>query len=332
MIDILEALEWLNKFDKSHLNGTNQQLLAIAKNRRTADGAVADILRAAVTQAKTAPQDALDYSETLMSCAAVELDRGFKEQARDHIREARKFYQDQRDPHGEAVALWMCGLIELQLPDVDASYLSFTDAVKAIEDLQKTYRHAPDTQDWYNEILRKMNQDIVTIPHEPFTWLAHFSSTQSHISSANRQLVEALNVNIKNKQTSQAFKRIAELKESAATCPDRFESAEIYVETGFAAYRMENPLQAIKDLKYAIIKYPPRSHFSEVTRWMLGAIQWTCEGESMSAKESWQKSLDGFSELAVKADHMNQDEQKSWYEEKIPYMEAALAGKISEYL
>jgi hypothetical protein len=85
MIKMSEALRWLNQFDRSHLNGTNQRLLATARNQRTDNAAVQDLVRAALQQARTSPQDALDYPETLMNCAEIEYDRGFTEQARDHF-------------------------------------------------------------------------------------------------------------------------------------------------------------------------------------------------------------------------------------------------------
>lgn len=332
MINTDEALGWLNKFDKSHLNGINQQLIAIARNSRTDQGAVVEILKAALIQSKANPQDNLDYPETLLNCAAIELDRGNKMSALEHIREAKQVYKQGRDPQGETVACWMCGIVEFQLPDTDACYASFGEALASLKILRETNRHAAEILAWYSEIQDRMNQDLVTIPHESFTWLTRFREYPSHLSPSNRQLVEALNLNIQNKLIDQAYSRITELKDSASYSSDPREPAEILVETGIAAYRMDNPQQAIQDLRAALIKYPAGSHYSEVTRWMLGAVQWWCVGERIKAKGNWENSIGSFKQLALKADRLNKQDNKDWYNEKIKYMEAALKGKIAQYL
>jgi tetratricopeptide (TPR) repeat protein len=332
MITIFEALDWVNKFDKSHLNGANQQLFSIARNKRTDKGAVSDILRAALAQSTASPLDSLDYSESLLNCAAIELERGLLDEARNHVLEARQWYQAERDPHGEAVALWMCGIVHLRSPEMDLCYQSFHAAIKMFEDLEHSHRHAPDTQSWYKDILCKMNQDLVTIPHEVYKWLTRFRENPSHLSSSNRQLVKNLDVNIKNKQTTQAYQVITELKASASTSPNHLENAEIYVETGLATYRMNAASTAIEDLQYALTKYPIGGHYAEVSRWMLGAIQWPLAGRALKAKSNWENSIGSFKQLALKADRMNQDKTKKWYNEKFPLMEEALREKISEYL
>jgi tetratricopeptide (TPR) repeat protein len=332
MISINEALVWLNKFDKSHLNGINQQLIVVARNSRTDNGAVIDILKAALSQAKATPQDDLDYPETLLNCAAIELDREFKLLAKEHVEEAKQIYHVGKDPQGETVACWMCGIIDFQLPDIDSCYLSFGEALESLKTVLAVYRHAPETLEWYHEIRDKMNQDLVTIPHDCFTWLTRFPDYPSHLSTSNRLLVDALNVNLQNKQFTQSYSRITELKDSAYQCPDHLEVAEIFVETAFAAYRMANPQQAIKDLQYALRKYPVGSHYSEVTRWMMGAVQWSCADERIKAKGNWQNCIGSFKHLALKADRMNKQSEKNWYNEKVKHMEGALREKVKEYL
>jgi hypothetical protein len=95
---------------------------------------------------------------------------------------------------------------------------------------------------------------------------------------------------------------------------------------------MANPQQAIKDLQYALRKYPVDSHYSEVTRWMMGAVQWSCADERIKAKGNWQNCIGSFKHLALKADRMNNQDRKDWYNEKIKYMEGALREKITEFL
>jgi len=329
MITIYDSLEWLNQFDRSHLNAISQELIATAKNQRAVNEIVKDIVTAALGQARMSPRDSLDYSEALLNSAVIEFNRGFKEQAEDHTYEAKRCYEEEKDLHRSAIASWMCGITELSLLQTDSSFDYWKEAIATFEQLQLRSKHVLSTHNWYTAALGKMNQDLVTLPQESFCWLNDL--TPSTLSKSNYQFVETVDESIRRKQFDRAYQTITILKEISKNCPDPLEAPEILVETGLAAYRMGNWLLAMQDLKLAAIKFPPCSHKHDVVNWMLGSIQWWYKDERVSAVRNWKKSLDGFGELSNKADHGNLNGQKCWYQEKIILMQEALKGKIAEY-
>jgi tetratricopeptide (TPR) repeat protein len=328
MITVSESLGWLNQFTKSHLSSINQQLIAIANNQLTSSDALQHIIKAALAQVQASPHDRLDYAETLLNCAVIECERGFSEQAKVHISDARRSYMEGKDNHAVAIASWMLGIIELSLLRVDYSYINWYEAIKTFDKLRDRHKHVLNTYSWYTTAIGKMNQDLVTLPHESFWWLNRFARTR--LSDLDHQFIESINESIRKKQFERAYQTITILKKLTEDCRDVFEIPEIFVETGFAAYRMGNPLQAIQDIKQALVRYPAGSHRREVLHWMLGAIQWEYKEQMVEAVRNWKKSLDGFHALAKQSEREKREEQKCWYEEKIVYMQQAFIGKISE--
>ena len=328
MITIFEVLGWLNQFNKSHLNNIAQQLIAIANNPLTSAEVVQHILRSALGQSQSLPYDRLDYAETLLNCGAIECRRGLSEQAKVHISDARRFYMDGKDSHAVAIASWMLGIIERSLLRTDFSYINWYGAIQTFDKLRDRHKHVPITHAWYTTSIRKMNQELITLPHESFWWLNRF--TRTRLSDLNHQFVDGINESIGRKQFDKAYQTVSILKEMTKDCRDVLEIPEIFVETGFAAYRMANPLQAIQDIKLAVVRYPSGSHRREVLHWMLGTIQWECEDEMVEAVRNWKKSLDGFIALSKQAARDKCEDQKCWYEQKLTYMQQALIGKIAE--
>ena len=329
MIRMSEALRWLNQFDRSHLNGTNQRLFATARNRRTDNAAIQDIVRSALQQARTSPEDALDYPETLLNCAEIEYDRGFTEQARDHLAAAMSSYVRGKDTHGVAVAAWMFGIAEFTLPNTDSAYTNWKRSLRTFERYRKANRHIPSTRNWYTATVIKMNMDLVTLPQEAFTWINEFSS--SRLSPVNRDLVELIDQNIKNGNRDEADRIINVLQEKAKTSPDPWEYAEIHAETGLARFRMREWPLAIRNLKEALTRYPAESHAQESVRWMLGAVQFWSRSQRVEALSNWEKGINGFTKLARQADQNNRGTQKRWYRDRIVYMKGALRARIAEF-
>jgi len=330
MITIREALSLLNQFDGSHLNRTNQQLLATAKNRRTVDSVVQSILDAALGQAKGSPKDSLDYPETLLNCAAIEFERGFKDLAKAYASEAKQLYKDAGDSHGKAIALWILGIAEVSLLYTDPAWIHWKQAIQSFTKQRDSNKHIPETRDWYMTVLLRTNEDLVTLPQEGFSWLNR--STPSRLTSSNRALVNGIEENIKLEKPEQAYKLISILKEKAKSSTDPLEYPEIFVEIGVAYFRLKNPLLAMQELKVAVGRYSSsQCHQRNVSRWLLGAVQWWLNDYRLEAQKNWETSLDGFAELAKKADQKNQQSEKFWYRERIIYMKGALQGKIKEY-
>jgi tetratricopeptide (TPR) repeat protein len=325
MITASNALTWLNQFDKSHLNGTNQQLLGIAANQRTAIKALENIAIAVSEQAKTSPHDGLDYPESLLNCAVIEHNRGLYQQASENAYQAAKLYKNAHDLHGHAMALWILGIAEFSLRNVAVGYENWKNAWKIIDDLKHNTKHIPDTRDWYIRVLKLMGRDLVMIPDESCSWLNHFSL--SRISESNVKLLKLMNERIERKQYAAASSIITALREVVKSCLDFHESAEILAQTGLAEYLMGNYKKAMLDLCAAVAKFNPSSHHQEVARWMLGAIQWSIPEQRFEAIKNWEMSIKGFQALAEQADRKNLQSQKLWYREKNAYMQAALKEK-----
>jgi hypothetical protein len=330
MITIHQALGWLNQFDQSHSSEPTEKLLVVARDRRTATDVVREVLKAALDQAQAAPLDDLEYPETLLHCAAIEMDRGLYSSARDHCAEAETYYRNPENKHRHVIALWMLGIVQLRLDDTDSCHRNWGEVFTALEDLNHRHRHHPATQSEYKALLEKLRSDILTLPQASFRWLNRFDG--SNIQGPNRKLVETMNACIDNRQFDMAYQKVTELKAIAVECEAPLEAAEIWTEIGLGAYRMTNLPEAVNALKSAILKYSPGSHQLQIVRWMLGAIQWPREKECLVAKRHWERSLDGFYELSTQNDYANRQSRREWYDEQLPYMKKALDDKIADYL
>ena len=330
MITIHQALGWLNQFDQSHLSDPTEKLLVVARDPRTATDVVKEILKAACDQAQAAPMDDLEYPETLLNCAAIELDRGLKQSASDHCTESETYYPNPEHLHRHTIALWMTGIVELRFDDTDCCDKHWMQVFTALEDLHHQHRYRPAMQSEYKALLDKLRSDVLTLPQASFRWLNKFDS--SRILGPNRQLVDTMQKCIDKRQFDKAYQEITRLKDIARDCEDAFEAAEIFTEIGLGAYRMVNVPEAVSALNFATIRYPPGSHQLQVVRWMLGAMQWSREKECLIAKRNWERGLDGFYELSTQADRDNRQSRREWYDAQIPYMYEALKAKISDYL
>jgi hypothetical protein len=63
---------------------------------------------------------------------------------------------------------------------------------------------------------------------------------------------------------------------------------------------------------------------------MLGAVQWQISARAEKARRNWERSIEDFEYLALRADLDNRQNRKSWYEETRASMGLALREKIKE--
>jgi tetratricopeptide (TPR) repeat protein len=313
MIKINEALSWLNQFESSHLRRTIQSLVKHIKDPATPNAT---------------REDLMEYPEVLINCAYAKYDQKHLNAARDYAVAAIRTYPE--GSHRLGVARWIIGIIYWKLPNNTLAYSSWyhaRDIFNALAERAVSFKQQR-LVDWYHERLNEMNVDLVCTAEEIFTWLDHFEP--SHLSTSASQLSKTITDRLERGHFQDVYKLIEDLQTIGRSSSDTLESSEILVESALALYKMGNLNETFTLLKKAIDSFTPLSHYQAVSRWMLGVLQWNMPTQHNQAIINWEKCLDNFDTLALKADHNNKQDRRKWYQEKRSYMEQALLAKINE--
>jgi tetratricopeptide (TPR) repeat protein len=177
---------------------------------------------------------------------------------------------------------------------------------------------------------------------EAFRWLNYHEA--SHLKRTARELQTIItkrldetqaNLGQGDEETPQdtwvIYQLIYKMIDETRTSTDYMETAEAYVESGIAAYRMGHLDEAIRYLELSINHYHPGTYQQAVAKWLLGIVQWDLEGYQDQARRNWQNAIEAFEEAALQAQYRNRTAQAKWYSETLFAMQDALEEKIRAF-
>ena len=329
MKTINETLSWLNQFDDSHLSNINRSLSRQIQTKKMEKSRLEAIIRGVILQSRSSA-DSLEYPEALLIAASVLFEYEDFQNANRYALVAIRQYAS--DEHRQAIARWMSGQTYWKIPNNNLAFAYWFQARELFNKLAQESARSGENEKagWYRQRLLEMNVELVCTAEELYSWLDIFEP--SKLSQPAVQLIESIAKNLEKSQYKKVYGLIDSLEIISKKSSDYLEVAEILIESSLALYKMGNLRDAVTFAQKAIDAFPPFGHHQAISRWILGVYQWQMPTEISKAVSNWQKALDIFEELAVKADYKNQQSRKEWYEKQEEYMALAMNQMIEENL
>lgn len=327
MIEMYEALSWLNCFGDTNLSLPVRSLVEIIDDPRTTE----ENLKGTCAHAHSMSEyshNPFERSEVLLHCGAAYYRRDFALEAVRLIRDAYMTYDP--DDHYRAVAAWMLGISAAAASDFILGYHAWDEARCIYTRLaeQNLTLHRPVERSWYLDRLKEMNRDLACLPREAFTWLNRFEPT--NLSPRNQEIKKMLINSIAKRQVLRTYEIIRDLQLLCRNSSDYREPPEILLECGLQFFLLGNVFDAVDLIRQSVASFPPQSHRQAVARWMLGAVQWYSRDLRRDALLNWEQSIDSFKNLALKADYEDKQTQKDWYLKLCEVLELAAQERIQE--
>ena len=338
MISIFEGLSWLNQFDKHQL--TKQSAFLVSRMLKM--GSSKELLYKAIRMADTHASMSifpLERAEIWLYCAAVEFNLDQFDEALQHILNAKYIYEESRERHRFAVAIWMAGIVERETLEKETGHAHWALACaifKRLSDeylhffdpIQKCWRSDPDKSKWYLNHYCQMIEDLICLPEEIIKWLNKFEP--SHLSEIAQQVKQLLLVQLRKKQYTSVYHLVGELKNFCKGCCDYLEIPEIMIECALVLYELGNFEEAVEILNQAVPYYTPHTHHQAVLLWFLGALMWRIPAKYTLAISNWEKAISYFSDLSIKADYEGRVTDSQWYRGKMAMMLKILNRQLAK--
>jgi tetratricopeptide (TPR) repeat protein len=325
MADLLDALEWLNIFDISHLRNSTRERLERIRSVRLNSDEIANEIEALLTESGRSG-DPWEYPEVLVHSAIIEYRNRHLNTARGHLHDAVRAYDGHY--HRRAIAQWMLGFVEWELLENDAATSNWEAARESFTNMSEWYLKRAEQSLFATQVSR------AGLFEEAFRWLNHHEA--SHLKRTPRELQTIISKRLDEgliddeapQDTWVIYQLMYKLIDETRTSTDYMETAEAYIECGIAAYRMGHLSEAIRYLELGINHYHPGTHHQAVSKWLLGIVQWDLEGYQDLARRNWQEAIESFEQAALQAQYRNRMAQARWYSEILHVMQDALQEKI----
>jgi tetratricopeptide (TPR) repeat protein len=327
MIDHFEALGWLNIIDGvSRLTDREKRLSRAARVAGRSDESLRRILRnlRAASQASRNPQE---RAEAALHLAAVAYWKGWYSPAARDAKAAANGYQN--DPHRQAISRWILGMAQWKTSRNDSAYRNWARARTIFRQQQNLLRGSSNQRDWYRDAVCRMEIELVSRPEEILTWLNRFEA--SSLTESSRQLVEVIEERIRQRSYPEANVLLRDLREINKWSSASYERAEVFLECGFAAYRMGNSALAIGILREAVVEFAPgigNNHKQVIARCMLGALERSEPTQRNQGVIDWRRCIEELEVLRLQADRDNDQDRKRWYADHRAILEAALSDPL----
>lgn len=326
MIDVFEALSWLNEFDVSHLSPAAEALVVLSHNVSQTDAQLRTMIRNLEAIANVS-RDPLEDTEITLHRAALQYWRRAYPQA---IKLARKSLKGlHNDPHREAIAHWILGMALWRRMENDPAYTHWDNARNCFRAALKDSDNRSSNRNWYEERLMKMEIELVCKPEEILHWLNEFEPT--NLTEPSVQLVHLIHERIRQRSYPDAFAMLQDLQEVNRWSKDLYERAETYLECAFFSYQMGDLSAAVELLRHAVVDFFPgagSNHKHVIARCMLGAIEWMDETTRNNANADWMRCIAQMEELRLKADRDNDQNRKKWYADRRTFLRRALMDRL----
>jgi tetratricopeptide (TPR) repeat protein len=325
MAELIDGLDWLNAFDESHLRESTRERLERIRSLPRNSEEITEDLKAILTESINFP-DLWEFPEVLVHSALIMYRNRQINTARGWLQDAVRAYNGHY--HRRAIAQWMLGFVEWEILENDAATQNWEAARETFANMAEWYHKRAEQSRFATRVSR------AGMFEEAFGWLNQHES--SHLTRTPRELqtiiARRLDVGLADEEAPQdtwvIYQLIYKLIDETRSSTDYMETAEAYVESGVAAYRMGHLDEAMRYLELGINQYHPGTHQQAVAKWLLGIVQWELEGYQDLARRNWQEAIEAFEQAALQAQYRNRMTQAKWYSETLHVMQDALEEKI----
>ena len=338
MRDWGQVIDWLNKYDRSHLDDECSALVKQIADTTILENQRAKLVIDVIKVRKTKPDKWL-YPEMLVLCSGYFFQRDRFAEARKYLNEAKGIYLgfERSGRHRLFITLWLLGIVEGKMVNHYAAYEDWREVQEIVKTIVKEEEGGPYEAmvQWYKEREEEMKVNLAETAEEVYTWLN--ISTPSCISGELMQWRNAMFVSIREGRYGTVYLDIQKLTEIVSKRSSIWEKAEIELACGLALHHMQNNEAAEKYVRRAVQMFFPHAHEVAVARWMLGIIQWKIESKRSDALNSWRKSIDDFRLLLERSNKENNKDGVMWYtntcdviekvqEQRIPYVRSYVSA------
>ena len=157
------------------------------------------------------------------------------------------------------------------------------------------------------------------------TWLGLLEG--SHLSQPAQLLLREITHAINSKDdvyARQLAKRLLILRDGM---PDRMEKAETTLEYALVLFQFGDCEGAVARLEEARKLYRNNLHFTTVTLWMKGCIQWSMASECDEAYAAWSQCSEQFTALQKSSGN---PDQARWYAEHVQKIHAEIGSMLKQ--
>jgi len=325
MITVLQALKWLNKVTPSTLAGMPKVFVSQIRSLPLNDPML-DVLIKRLFECQF--ENRLAFAEALMTCAGGKYYWGDLPTALDYFNRAAGIYRSDR--HRQAVALWTKGILERETGHFNQSWQDWNQALELFKAVffETSKAGIRVVADWYWENIKQMQVDKALTLEEAEGWFNQFRQPDyGEPMSAFDTLAESL----QGGQRAHELKNLlAQMNTIAKKSSNYRAEAQIKVHGAVLLAQLNETGEALKWISEAARRLPPDSHEQHTARWIYGVILVQGANRSDEAVAQWRRAIEGYDQLAVKADYQNDQQKRLWYLEKCDFMNLAFEQTIPE--
>ena len=323
MITVLQALKWLNKVTPSPLSGMPKVFVSQIRSLQYNDPQL-DVLIKRLFECQF--DDRLAFAEALLTCAGAKYYWGDLPTALDYVNRAAGIYRSDR--HRQAVALWIKGILERETGHFNQSWQDWNRALELFKavffESSKADIHV--VADWYWESIKQMQVDKALTLEEAEAWFNQFRQPDYGEPMA---AFDTLAAGMQDGQRSHELKNLlGQMNAIAKKSTDYRAEAQIKVHGAILLAQLNETGEALKWISEAVRRLPPDSHEQHTARWIYGSILVQGAKRSDEAVAQWRRAIEGYDQLAVKADYQNDQQKRLWYLEKRDFMSLAFERAI----
>jgi len=353
MTDFQQVMLWLNQFDRSHLTLQTEPRLKSAKDPRRPIKDRDQLLENAITAGGVSP-DPLEYHELLVYCAEDHYSRDNWAVANGYLEKSIAAYHKQPgQAHRNAVTEWLLGCTDWRLGNNRQACNHWQEAREGFVNLVKESEKLGDKPrlDWYRQQALEMSAELACTAEQGYLWYTWVIKIDDEEFLKKKQvkferfgrtvkstyLREGLNImrgklakSVEERNYPAANETIHKLLGVVKEQDKSHEVAEAYLECGLAKYELHEPGEAVRLLEIAVATFHPGTDRQSLTRWVLGAVQWTTPGLSSQAIKNWSVCIEDMLRLIDEANWKKDLYRLQWYKDTLAVMKLALSRKIGQ--
>jgi tetratricopeptide (TPR) repeat protein len=325
MIGFSPARDWLNHFDRSHIDPASHGYLVEAFDPAVplVDRVLA--LNRVIYSAATSI-DMWEHPEALVIKAGFAYQHHNFADAHAALVSAYHIYQAlPGSEHRLGVVLWLLGTIEWELNQNRIACDHWRAAREEYHRLGELYAAQEDwvRADWYNKCALAMSVDLACTPEEGYIWNKGVHTMEnSGPGVAQRTLQAQLQTAVLAGDVLQVNAIVTSLLRLARNNRNNLDKGTAYLECGLAEYHIGDLVNAYGCINKAIRSYFPDHLHQAMAQWILGGMQWKV-GLAEQAIKNWSHCREAINVLRERANWDKDLVRLNWYLEKMELMELA---------
>jgi hypothetical protein len=329
MISEWQVLDWLNRYDPSHLLPNQVLEVRALRSHNGPEKIFASGLNQLISYARASSDD-MERAELLLNCGLLCFSHVQLLNVANLLEEAQRVY-DRVDTHRQAIAEI---LLYIFYNSQEEHMKALLWARNARANLWKMVKYSvqqkdPSSEAWYKERMNELTSDLFQSPR--YVYESIFDLQGSRLSAPAVIIKEKIEELLKDKKITEVHEKIKKLLVTVQGLSYE-EKAEGWIYCGMVCAEIGNNENAIRYLKNAVAHYLPGSHEYLMARWILCLIRASSQPNSLAEiVRQMEDCIHTASLLKEKSDHQNQPVPYAWYTITGEAMRRVLKRTVATY-